>query len=137
MFDTKKWFVSGIAVGIAMLIAAFIVSALIQVIFPYNVLDLAGLRSITDPLLTLFFLYPFVFGLTMAAVYQTLQPIIKGNWVRKGQQFGVMTWLLAGLPNAFIVWTSMNYPIGFHAEQFIGSFIYLVVAALVIAKLNE
>ena len=136
-FDFKKWLVSGFLGGIVFFVLSFIGQFIIQSFWPYNALELPGMRSIEDPVLLLFFLYPFVLSFAMALVFQAVFGSLKGNFEQKGRQFGVLCWLLASIPSAFVVFSSMNYPVGFHVENFIFSFAYLVAAGIVIARFSE
>lgn len=137
-FSLKKFVVSGIVGGIAFYIIWLIVNFLLRsALWPYDILSLGGMRSVNDPVMLLFFLYPFVFSFAMAAAYPMVASALKGNFVAKGKAFGFLVWLLAGLPNAFLVFSSMNYPWGFFIEGFVGSFFYLLAAALAIAKFSE
>ena len=56
------------------------------------------------------------------------------GWCR-GKAFGLYAWLLAGLPSAFIVYTSMNYPLGFTVSSALGSLLYIVAAGITLEKI--
>ncbi|MFH1663831.1 MAG: hypothetical protein ABH986_03420 [archaeon] len=133
--DLKKFLLSGIAAGIAIWIISFVFDSLVSIAFPYNILELGGMRSIEDPLMLLFFLNPFVLSFAMTIVYPFLK--LEGNYLSKGKTFGLLVWLVAGIPSAFIVYTSMTYPIGFTISSFIGSLLYMLGAGIVIAKFME
>ena len=135
--NPKKLVLSGIAGGVVFYILSTIGVAIIQSFAPFNYLDLPGMRQITDPILLFFFLYPFVLSFAMAIAYQKFEPALKGNFVEKGKKFGVMMWLVSSLPSAYIVYTSMNYPLGFTIESFIASFFYMIAVGVTIAKLSE
>jgi len=133
--DAKKFLISGILGGIVIWIISFIFDYLVVMAFPYNILELGGMRAIDDPLMLLFFLSPFVTAFAMSFVYPYLN--LKGNFMQKGQKFGFLVWLVAGVPSAFIVYTSMTYPIGFTISSFIGSLLYMIGGAIAIAKFME
>ncbi|MBI4044193.1 MAG: hypothetical protein HY392_00620 [Candidatus Diapherotrites archaeon] len=135
--DVKKLVLSGIAGGVVFYILSTIGVAIIQAFAPFNYLDLPGMRQITDPVLLLFFLYPFVLSFAMAIAYQKFEPSLSGNFFDKGKKFGLMMWLVSSLPSAFIVYTSMNYPVGFTVENFFASFFYMIAVGITIAKLSE
>jgi len=129
----KKFLISGILAGIVIEILSMIISTVMQALGNYNVLALGGMRNISDPIMALFFVYPFVLGFAMTYVYSKMEKQLKGSYVDKGKSFGLITWILAGLPSAFLVWSSMNYPIGFTISSLIGSLIYIPCAGIVIA----
>ena len=134
--NLKKVLVSGVAAGIVMMVVSLIANFVIQLFWTYDILSLPGIRGMNDPLMMLFLVYPLILGIIMAAVYQAVQPLLKQDWVKNGQQFGVMIWLLVGFTSGLMVVSSMNYPFGFYVDAFISSFIYLLAGSLVIAKLN-
>ena len=133
----KKVLVSGIPAGIAMWVVSFLVDAVIQVLWAFDIFSIPGIRSVNDPLMVLFLLYPILFGIIMAAVYHAVKPLLKGSWMKNGQQFGVMVWLLNGFTSGFIVFSSMNYPFGFNVSAFLGSFVSILAGSLVLAKMNR
>lgn len=135
--DIKKVVISGIAGGIVLYILSTIAVLIIQAIFPFNYMDLPGLRETNDPIFLFFFLYPFVLSFAMAIVYKKFESALSGNFVEKGKKFGVKMWLVTSLPNAFLIYTSMEYPLGFTIESFIASFFYMIVLGITIAKLSE
>jgi len=133
--DVKKFLISGIIGGIVIWIISFIFDSLVVMAFPYDILKLGGMRAIDDPLMMLFFLSPFVTAFAMSFVYQYFK--FEGNYLSKGKKFGFLVWLVAGVPSAFIVYTSMTYPVGFTISSVIGSLLYMLGGAIVIAKLME
>ncbi|MFH0955179.1 MAG: hypothetical protein V1777_03675 [Candidatus Micrarchaeota archaeon] len=133
----KKWFLAGIVGGIAYWLLSFIVNILVGGIWPYDIFSLGGMRSVSDPVMALYFVHPFVLALAMAFVYQKVAPILKGTVFQKGMQFGWIIWPVAGLPSAFMVYTTMNYPIGFTVQSIFGTLLGAFAAAIVIAKLSE
>jgi len=128
---------TGILAGIAIFAIMMIASLAAQAIFAYDAVSLAGMRAINDPIMILFFVYPFVLAFAMTCVYCKIEGILKGDWMAKGKQFGLLVWIVAGIPSAFLVWSSMNYPIGFIVNSLIGSLLYMVAGGLVIAWSNK
>jgi len=136
--NAKKFLISGILAGIVILIISQLFDLIIQMFGPpYNVMDLAGMRNIKDPLILLFFAHYWVISFAMAIVYPYLSNSLKGTFMQKGQTFGLLMWLIGGFTSAFIVFTSMDYPIGFTISSLIGSLLYSVGAGITIAKLME
>jgi len=132
----SKIIVPGIAAGIVILVVSMALSIIFQAIFSYNVLELAGMRAIGDPIMILFFLHPIVLGLAMAALYHYTKSAFKGNEMQKAKMLGMLGWAVYGIPSAFIVFSSMNYPIGFTLNSVIGSLVYMLCAGWVITKMG-
>ena len=136
--DLKKIVISGIAGGIAILVVMLIIDYLIaQVLLPYDIMSLGGMRAQTDPLMMLFFLSPFVYSFAMSIAYDKLRDSFKGDFKSNGIKFGLLVWLLVAIPGSFVVYTSMTYPIGFTVSQIIGGLLWLLAGGIVIAKLME
>jgi predicted neutral ceramidase superfamily lipid hydrolase len=135
--ETRTIVVSGIVAGIVVLVLSMIISTATQALFNYNVLSLAGMRSVNDPVSLLFFLYPFVVALAMAILYDFTKKSFTGTVMRKGIVLGLLGWIVYGIPSAFIVFSSMDYPIGFTMNSVMGSLIYMLGAGITITKLSK
>jgi len=134
--ETKSVLISGIAAGIVILVLSMIVSTITQALFNYDVLALAGMRSINDPV-GMLFLYPFVVALPIAVLYGFTKRSFTGTAMRKGIVLGLFGWIVYGIPSAFIVFSSMDYPLGFTANSVIGSLIYMLGAGITITSLSK
>lgn len=132
--NPKKVLIGGIAAGIAILVVSFVVDWLITAALPYDIFSLGGMRAQEDPMMALFLLHPWVLGFAMSIAFQKVKGSFKSTGLRRGTVFGVMVWLLAGLPSAFVVFTSMDYPAGFTVSSFLGSLLYMAAAGIVLEK---
>ena len=135
--ETKSIVVSGIVAGIVVLVLSMIISTVTQALFNYSVLSLAGMRSVNDPVSLLFFLFPFVVALAVAILYDFTKKSFQGTVMRKGIMLGLLGWIVCGIPSAFIVFSSMDYPIGFTINSVIGPLIYMLGAGITITKLSK
>ena len=133
----KQIIVGGIVSGIVILIIDLIFSWLTQTIWQYNVLELSGMRTIDDPIAILFFVYPWVLGFALSIVYSHLGKALNGNSISKGLKFGLLMWIAIGFTSAFLVFSSMDYPIGFTVNTIISSLIYILLASIVISKIFD
>lgn len=137
VFDFRKFLVAGILGGIVIFIVSWIVDYFTQMVWPYNVLELGGMRAVTDPVMLLFFLHAWVMAFALAFVYPYLKGNLEGTIGHKGAKFGFIAWIVASIPSAFIVYTSMNYPIGFTFNSVVGSLLYMLAAGITIARFME
>ncbi|MBN2127529.1 MAG: hypothetical protein JW703_04015 [Candidatus Diapherotrites archaeon] len=131
----KKFILSGVLGGIVVTIVFWIVSMVMQTVLNYNAMNLDGMRAVEDPLMMLFFLYPFVISFTMAYAYPLFN--LQGTIGKKGTRFGLLCFVLAGIPSIWVVLTSMNYPLGFTITQIISGILYYALSGMVIAKIME
>ena len=135
--DIKRIVVSGIAAGFVILVISTLISTATQALFNYNVLNLAGMRSVNDPISILFFLHPFVVALGLAVLYDFARNSFTRSAMRNGITLGLLGWIVYGIPSAFIVFSSMSYPIGFTVNSLVGSLVYMVCAGIMITRLSK
>ena len=108
---------AGILGGIWLVIITYLGSNAGTMSAPYDIMTLDGMRSENDPVLALFFLYPFVLSFTSAVVFGMVRTSLDGTDIRRGLLFGLVMILLVMIPSLYVIYTSMTYPPGF----FIGS----------------
>jgi len=134
---TGKFLITGMAAGAVIWVIFFIVNTVVNIALPYNIFELGGMRAANDPVMLLFFLHPFVLGLALAYVYPYIGKSLEGDSLRKGTKFGLMMWVVVSVPSIFLVYASMNYPNGFTVNSIAGSFLYMLAAGIVIAKISK
>ena len=133
----KKSVLAGLAAGAVIFVLSFAVEAVIQAVMPYKWTELGPIRDLKDPLMTAFWLHPFVIGLVASMVYQWVGKRFHGNWFEKGKKLGLLMWFIVAVPETYMLYTSMNYPAGFYVSLVFGYFIYYTAAGLVVAKLSK
>jgi hypothetical protein len=57
--------------------------------------------------------------------------------MHNGIALGLLGWIVYGIPSAFIVFSSMSYPIGFTVSSVVGSLVYMVCAGITITRLSK
>jgi hypothetical protein len=133
----KQILIGGILAGIVIEVISMGFSWLAQSIWNYDVLKLAGMRTINDPVSILFFVYPWVLGFALVCVYSYFEKALEGNYFAKGWKFGLLMWVVVSISSAFLVFASMDYPIGFTVNSIIGPLVYMPVAGIVVAKIFD
>jgi len=133
----KQILIGGVLAGIVIEVISMAFSWLAQSIWNYDVLKLAGMRPVTDPVSILFFVYPWVLGFALVCVYSYFEKALEGNYIAKGWKFGLLMWVVVSISSAFLVFASMDYSIGFTANSVIGPLIYMLVTGVVIAKIFD
>ena len=131
----KQFLVGGILSGVGILAVSIIFSWLTQNIWQYDVMDLAGMRSIDDPICILYFVYPWVLGFSLSFVYPYFEKSLDGESNTKGWKFGLLMWIVVGITSAFLVFSSMDYPIGFTVNSVVGSLLDTLIAGIIIANI--
>jgi len=133
----KQIIIGGIIVGFIIILIDIILGELIQFIWPYDILELGGMRKIDDPIMLLFFVHPWVFSFALTFVYSFFEKALDGNYITKGWKFGFLMWAVIFVPYAFLVYTSMDYPIGFTVNSVIPPLVYMLLSGILIAKTFE
>jgi len=133
----KQILVGGILSGTVIFVVSWIFSLLTQNIWQYNVMDLAGMRPIDDPICILYFIYPWVLGFALSFVYPYFDKGLEGTFITKGWKFGLLMWIVVGITSTFLVFSSMDYPIGFTINSVVGSLLDMLVAGFIIAKIFD
>jgi hypothetical protein len=133
----KQIVIGGIIAGIFIEVLSLAFSWFTQTVWDYNMVELAGMRSVEDPISILFFFYPWVLGFALAYVYSWFEDSLDGEYIEKGWKFGLLMWLVVNISSAFLVFSSMEYPIGFTVNSVFGSLIYMLVTGVFIAKIFD
>jgi hypothetical protein len=120
--DGKKILIAGIAGGILLFIAQFGFSILANLIAPYDIFAIGGMRARDDPVGLLFFAYPFVLSFVSAIVFDRVKTALMGSCCA-GTDFGLILILLVTVPGMFVIFSSMIYPLGFY----IGNILFGIV----------
>lgn len=131
--ETRKIIISGLAGGIILLVLQFAFSFIAAIIAPFDVLTLGGMRAVNDPIMALFFAEPFVLAFAGAIAFSVVRGSFPGPARRAGIRFGLMMVLLITIPNTFVIFTSMNYPPGFHIANILFGLVGFPIAGIIFA----
>jgi hypothetical protein len=135
--DWKKFLRAGFVGGFVIAFVSLVVGKFVQMVWPYDVLSLGGMRAAGDPIMILFFLHYWVLAFALAYVWRELHVFFPGEKTMQGKRFGLLMWVAVSIPQAFIVYSSMDYPIGFTVQSLVGSFLYMIAAGVTIVRLME
>lgn len=95
----KKTLVTGIITGAAMLVLGLAIGQIFAKFAPSLKAEYENpnlFRPWTDPLMSLYFVQPFVMGILLAWVWNMTKGVIKGdNLLQKGFYFGLVYWTLS------------------------------------------
>jgi len=101
----KNITVAGLAGGTLMFILLFGLDAIMNRIIAYDKANFNGMRPMDDPVMMLFFAYPFVVAFTAAYLYDILHPALQGSSIRKGVNFGIVLLVIVAIPSDFAMYT--------------------------------
>jgi len=103
----KKIIWPGLFVGVIALVLNMIVNYAFMLIPSVKADYYSGfMRSWQDPLMMVFFLYPFILGIVFAWLWDNTKSSFKGKM--RGCYFGWILFFLTTVPGMFITYTSFN-----------------------------
>ena len=68
------------------------------------------MRASDDPVMILFFFYPFVVAFAAAILFDTVRGCLTGTPLEKGLMFGVLLLTIMTVPSLYVMVTSMHAP---------------------------
>ena len=133
--DYKKPLIAVVLSGIVYLIASNLLNVITQAIMPFDWASVGGMRAMSDPLVLGMFLYGFIAAIGAVILYTHLN--LKGKLLTKGTNFGAMMWIATSVPSAYIIYTTMTYPMGFFLNSLVFGLITWVLIGITIAWVYE
>lgn len=135
----KKIILSGLLIGLINFIASMLVSKIFGIVFP--VLDAEYqnpnlFRLWTDPLMLLFFVYPFLLGIILAWLWEKTKNIY-GVDLKGGLNFGLTYWVVATIPGMFATYSSMPYSGLMVISWLVGGLVQALLAGIILSKLSN
>jgi hypothetical protein len=131
----KKILIAGIAGGILLFVAQFAFSSLANLVAPYDIFSIGGMRARTDPVMLLFFTYPFVLSFASAIVFDRVKAALGGSLTGAGAGFGLILFLLVTVPAMFVIFSSMTYPPGFYIGNILFGIIGFPAVGILYARI--
>ena len=132
--EWKKILIAGIAGGILLFIAQFAFSIAGNLAAPYNIFAIGGMRQMNDPLMALFYAYPFVLSFMSALVFDRVKEALAGSCCG-GTDFGLILIALVTVPGMFVIFSSMTYPPGFYIGNILFGIIGFPLVGMLYARI--
>lgn len=138
----KKFILPSLTAGIAMVITSFVVGQVFNsVIFPSLTSEYqnpALFRPWSDPIMSLFFLYPFALGLILAFVWSKTKQLFTGkNIYEKAARFGATYWLLTNITGMLISYSTFPVSLMMVISWSLSSLVQVVVGVIVIVWMDK
>jgi len=109
--NSKNAVISLIAVGILGSIAFTVIGQLFNMLSPSipGEYQQSIFRPWDDPIMSLFFVYPFALGFFAAIFYEKVKDAFdEETFLRKGAHYGGLLWLITGVPALIINYSTFN-----------------------------
>ena len=137
----KNILLPGIAAGVTMLVVSMIFSWVLSALAPHLAGEYANaalFRPWSDPLMSLFFLYPFVLGIGLAWVWDRLKGVLPGpTAVMRGLALARSFWLVSSIPGILMSYASFPISLAMALSWLVSSLLQLLAAGPVYALLNR
>ena len=130
-------FKKGLLTGLALLVVSFIVNWLVGSILPEIALEYQNVglfRPMNDPLMVLFFVYPFIFGFAAYYLWRMVSSKFKGSTTDKALAFAKGYFIFATIPGMFATYTSFQVSLGMTLLWAATGFINAFVAGYIFAR---
>jgi hypothetical protein len=133
--NIKNIVVSGSLAGILILILMVVINVLVNVIIPTDLSRYGGMRGSDDPVMILFFFYPFVVAFAAAILFDTVRFCLTGTSFEKGLMFGALLLTIMTIPSLYVMITSMTWPIDFYVSTALWEFISFPAMGILFTKI--
>ncbi len=133
----KKVIFPGLVAGVVLLILSILGLYLNMWIFP----DLAmqyfqPAFNEQSSRIMLYFIHPFIIAMALSWFWSKIKGILKGSFLTRGIEFGIIYALIATFPAMWLVFSSITVSLQMVFTWFVLGFIQAIIAGLVCEKMN-
>lgn len=134
----KKKILFGLLMGVIILAAEMLIGQIFMQFFPQMAAEYqnpALFRAWSEPLMQLYFLYPFIFALVLVWLWSKTKTVVPGDsaWA-KGAKFGLAIWLVASVPGMLISYASFQVSFLMVFSWTLGGLVSLILSGWLLAK---
>jgi len=135
----KKILGLGLLVGLAMTILGLALSRFFYFIWPSlntEYQNAALFRPWSDPLMSIYFVYPFLLGIILAWLWAKTKSLFAGGYFKKGFSFGLIYWLVT-IPGMVISYSTFPISLIMVFSWSLSGLVQTLVAGIILAKSNN
>ncbi len=133
----KNIVISGITAGFLLLTLMMVSGFLVNMVLPADMSQYGGMRAMDDPIMSLFYLYPFVVAFAAAVVFDFIRGCLKGDRMHKGLQFGGLLLVIMTIPSLYVMVTSMTWPLDFYISTATWEVVSFPLMGILFARIWE
>ncbi|MGE5042418.1 MAG: hypothetical protein ACM3IJ_05990 [Candidatus Levyibacteriota bacterium] len=133
-------FLQGILAGAVIFVVSFAFSFLLQFLLPNLQQEYVNsmFRPWTDPLMSLYYVYPFILGIILSFLWTKVKPLFKDkSFWKRGAKFGLLYWVASSIPGMFITYSSFNVSLTMVVVWSIGGLLEGIAAGILLARVNK
>lgn len=130
----------GLIVGFINLVIGFLINWLIGAAVPTistQYQNTEVFRPWSDPLMLIYFAYPFILGIVSYYLWRLLKPQLKGEGVNKALQFAWIYFVISTIPGMFITYTSMQISLAMVLLWSATGFLEAFVAGIIFSRIGK
>lgn len=135
----KKIIFPGIIIGVVTLAIGMLISYLFMLspVVNADYYNASLMRPWSDPIMCLFFLYPFIQGIALAWAWSKSKGLFKGNVKQRGMRFGLAIWIIATIPGMLVTYSSFKLSLLTVLSWTLSGLISLIAAGCILARMNK
>jgi len=133
--NAKNIALAGIIVGAILLVLMVAINMTMNAIVPMDISSYGGMRAMDDPIILLFFFYPFVVAFAAAIVFDMVKDSLKGSQIQKGLMFSLLLLIIMMFPSLYVMYTSMTWPVEFYLATGLWEIVSFPVAGIIFARI--
>jgi len=135
----KNIIVAGLVAGFAMLVLAMAIGMLAHAALPSVAKEYENtnlFRPWSDPIMSLYFLYPFFLGIALAWVWDKTKDVLGGGslWIR-GSRFARSFWIVSTIPGILMSYSSFPVSLAMSLTWLLSSLVQLLCAGFIYARM--
>lgn len=129
----------GLLAGLAILVLGVIFNFVLEALIPSLAKEYQNpslMRPWTDPLMIIFFAYPFILGIVASYFWNLLAKNFSGDAIKKAFEFARTYFIIATVPGMFISYTTFQVSFLMVLSWTVLGFLEVFVAGLIFAKVK-
>ncbi|OGG00632.1 hypothetical protein A2Y99_05280 [Candidatus Gottesmanbacteria bacterium RBG_13_37_7] len=141
MIIIKKIVLPSLVAGIVMVVTNMIVGQIFHGLFPTLILEYNNpslFRPWSDPIMSLFLLYPFILAIILVIVWEKVDKLISGKThAEKALRFGTTYWLLTSITGMLISYSTFPVSLLMIFSWSISSLITVIAGVYIIVWMKK
>ena len=133
----KRIIISGLLAGAVLLIISVTGLYLITLFFPgIAVQYFDSAFNVEQHRNNLYYAHPFVISLALAWFWSRFKVVLKGSFITRGVEFGLIYSMVATFPIMWLIYAAMNVSLAMVATWFLLALVQSIIAGLIFEKIN-
>lgn len=133
----KKIIISGLIVGVVLLILSFLGLYITCYLFPNIAMQYFDPAFDAESGRVMFYyIHPFVISLALSWFWSRFKGVLTGAFITRGIEFGLIYVIIATFPMMWLIYSAMSVSILIVATWFILALMQAIIAGLLFEKIN-